>query len=131
MAARKPSILMQWLEARNALAAVKPLVEKERDLRKAVIDQYFPSPVEGNQYANVEGKALTLQYPYVRTVDEASLDALLPALKKAKVSVDDVIVYKPAIDTRVYRELTKAQRNLLDRALTIKPGSSSLTIKDI
>lgn len=125
-----PTTLEQWRAAKQAAAEVQDIIKEEQRLRKAVIDEWFEGMVEGSRSTIAEGFVLTLTQPFTRTIDVASLDSIKPALAKADVALDDVVLYEPKLQTKVYRMLTDKQRNLFDRALTIKPGSPTLALKE-
>lgn len=112
---------------------------KERELRAAIITQFFPAPTEGtnkNEATLADGRVakLTLKYPIERKVDEVELRTLFKAAREVEghllgaVNFDKLIRNKPELATKEYRDLTDEQRTLFDTCLLIKPGSAQLEL---
>lgn len=121
--------LEQWRLARIELESVVSIIAQERDARAKVIAAFFPIPDEGTNKCLLPGDwLLKASCPVNRDVDEAALLSSAEALHNAGISVGAVVDWKPRLRTRLYRELTKEQRELLDTTLTIKPGSYSLEL---
>lgn len=126
--AKQDASVTKWLAAKEKVdKSAKPLVEEERALRKLVIAKFFPRPRENTNLADCGTGALSLQQPYKRTIDEASLDANMNSLVQAGIPMDDIIVYVPKLNMEEYRKLTVAQRKKLDRCMTITLDSPSLS----
>ena len=119
--------LADWLAIQTKVKAAKKVLDEERALRKAVLEAYFPSPKEGTQSAPTEDGKLVLRYPYERAVDSDALEELHLKRVKAGVDLDSVINYSPKVNLTAYRDLTTTQTKMLDRCLTVKPGSMQLT----
>lgn len=117
--------LYQWYEKAEQL---KKLKAEEIELRKEVFGDYFPEPKEGTNKVEVEGNAqLVAQFPYNYTLDADSIDAGLEHVPKTYK--DNLVVWKPTLAIKVYRQLSKkARTGFTSECLTITPGSPSLTI---
>jgi hypothetical protein len=116
----------EWYELTQKMAEMKT---RELVLRNKIFNSYFPDPVEGTNNIPLEdGFVLKAQYKLNRTVDEAVLSEKAQEFKDAKIPVKDLVVLKPELSTRVYRELTEEQRALFDKALVIRPGTPQLEI---
>lgn len=106
------------------------LYKQEIVLRQMIVGTLFAKPKEGTNKMDIgNGYTLVADCKINRTVDEATYKAALPALRKAKVKVDDLVQYKPSLSTKVYRQLTAEQRKIVDKVITAKPGTPSLTIR--
>ncbi len=115
-----------WYKLTEELARVKVA---EMELRKKIFGAKFPSPVEGtNTIPLTEGWVLKGQYKIDRKVDEAAVVALTPVLKEHKIPIKELIIYKPELAIREYRNLDEAQMAIFNQVLLIKPGSPSLEI---
>lgn len=116
----------EWVQLQRELVAVK---EKELALRNIIFAELFPDPKEGtNTFDLPEGWKVKGTYKMTRTLDEAALPAVLETLRKKKVNVEDLIKYKPSLDTASYRKLADAHRSILEQAMTIKPATPSLEV---
>lgn len=119
-----------WNRAKENVSIIaKPLVEKEMVLRRAVAVAAFADPKEGTNKVDLPNNwQLKLTHPIDRRVLEAELDINIEQLKAAGINVDEVVRWKPELNTKAYRELTDEQRKLLDTVLNIKPGTPSLEL---
>lgn len=120
-------IVGQWFEARRQLALLKA---HELVLRDAVFKSAFPNPVEGssNKLGLGNGYQLTGKHVVNRTVDVALLSTLTGRLSAEGINVDLLFPQKPSLSKTEYNKLTAEQRGLVDNVLTIKNGSSDLSI---
>ena len=118
--------LVKWYQAAEQLKAAKSV---ELELRKQVIEEYFPTLEEGAQSVEIEGDAeLVCTQPYSYSVDSDTLDEGLEHIPKTKR--DKIVIWKPSMSVAVYRKLTKKARNAFTaECVTIKPGTPSLKIK--
>lgn len=128
--------LFDWYNAQAELARWK---SREALLRARMFKHYFPTPKEGTndlalgpllQAAGIEDDGRVLKGGHVinRSVDEAALLVLMPALNEKKIPVEKLIKRKPELAVGEYRKLTDEERNLFDQALVIKPGTPSLEV---
>lgn len=116
----------RWFQLRDLIATLK---QEEYFLRQILVRTFFPDWKEGtNRFTFPWGGVLVAQFGYDRKVDEASLDALRPELRKGKIPVDDLFIPKPHLAVRVYRTLTDEQRVLVDQALDIKESSPQVKL---
>ena len=122
-------LLQEWFTAAQAAEEAKAVLDRERELRQQVADAFFPSPVEGTNTSKLEnGWVIKSVHKLDRKVDEAVLPAVLLELRKHNINADLLFRYKPELNTKPYRELTKENRQLVDGALTIKPGLPTVTL---
>lgn len=118
--------LAKWWQLSKQLAELRA---EEMALRKEIFEECFPSPREGvNDYPLEAGYVLKGTYKLDRKLDEAALDSLAKELREEGVPVDSLVVYKPSLVTKEYRELTEEQRILFEQVITIKPASPSMAI---
>lgn len=117
--------LYQWYEKNEQLKVLKA---EELSLRKEVFAEYFPQPVEGTNRCDVEGGAqLVANFPYNYTLDPEAVEKGLEHVPQSQK--DTLVVMKPYLSTKVYRQLSKkARTGFTSECLTITPGSPSLQI---
>ena len=126
-----PETVKDWMEVKKKLAelmvTVKPLIQKERDLRNTVQQEIFPSPREGTNNAVLpNGGRLTFTYKLKRDIDEGVINLTLAELRDLGVRTDELVEWKPKLVTSLYRTLTDEQRHVMDHGLTTKPETPTL-----
>lgn len=145
--------LEEWYKLKELLDDTKT---KEFALRKKIYAHYFVvrdehgveiQPKEGtNNFELPDGFVLKAQRVINRSVDQGSLAALkqekielsekedLYEKEKERLALllelplDDLVRYKPELETREYRKLSDEARNVFDTALVIKDGTPQLDI---
>lgn len=123
------ALLRDWNTAVAQVAACKPIITQEQELRKAVMAEFFPVPKEGvNSLDMGQGWTLKGIYKIDRKVDEAALPAVKEKLRELGVNADTLIKYKPEVAITIYKALPEQARLIFDTALTIKPGSPTLEL---
>lgn len=145
-------MLGKWFTLKAQAAA---LVEQERAMRAALFAHFFPDAIEGtNSFTLPDGHVLKGKLPYDRKVDPAVVQTLKalrikdlePALAvqlnlagnnpeqlvtdALLLNVDALLKWKPELEVKPYRTLTKEQAMVFDRCLTIKPGSASMEVAE-
>lgn len=124
--------LQEWKNAVGRVAQVKALIEDERQLRKRVIELFFPTPKEGtNTFELNAGYKLKLTYPLDRKVDEAAISSVLERVRAMQANPDELLDFKPSLNLKAYRAfqtLHPEAVKVFDEALTTKPGSASLEL---
>lgn len=116
------ALLQEWYKHVQELA---PLKVREVLMRKDLRAFYFPAPQEGTNRLFIGGGCdLMLKHQIIRKVDEAALDASVKDLRKAKIKVDELFVYKPQLVKKEYEALTPEQREMVDAVLTISEGEA-------
>lgn len=124
--------LQEWSNARQAALDVKPIIEREMELRKEVMALFFPTPTEGvNSCELFQGWVLKGTHGLDRQVDEAALPAVKEKLRELQVNPDPLIVSKPSLDTKAYRVLVQTNpqaAKVFEEALTVKPKSPTLQL---
>lgn len=122
-------LLREWEAAVAAADAVKPLIEKEQELRKKVFARIFPNPAEGtNTLELAKGWKIKGAYKIERKIDKALLAAVSEEMRKIEVNPDLLVENEPKLKLAVYRELNDEQRHAFDKCLVIKPGSPTLEL---
>lgn len=118
--------LVKWYQAAEQLRAAKAV---ELELRKQVVEEFFPVLEEGAQSVEIDGDAkLVCTLPYSYSVDADTLNEGLTHIPATKQ--DKIVIWKPSMSLAVYRKLTKKARNAFTaECITIKPGTPSLKIK--
>lgn len=129
----KRALLIEWSQAQAKLAEIKPLVENELRLRKRVMEEYFPTPVEGvNTFPLESGWELKGTYKIDRRVDAAALSAVSVELRGIGVNADSLVRFKPELETAAYRTLVQISpeaAKVFEKALISKPASPSIELK--
>lgn len=155
--AEQQAKLQEWQEAAAKVAECKPLIDKERELRKEAFAMLFPEPKEGtNTVELANGWVLKGTYPIERKVDAAlvqqlrtlRVDELGPellaklcidphavaaapstlVLEALRLNVDELLNYEPKLVVKQFRQLTAEQELLFSRCLDSKPGSIAMEI---
>lgn len=119
--------LQAWYQKKQQLDTLKTHEHLER---VAISGFYFPNPREGANRMDLGGGFdLLLQAGFNYKVNEEDLDNVKATdIKKLKLPWDDLFVYKPSLDMKTYRALSKAQKRFVDGLLDIKPSSPQLKI---
>lgn len=120
-------LLQEWYIDKKKLSELK---EAEGFARRRLVLFYFPSPNEGTNRLDLgAGYDLLLKHGYEYKVDEAAVDQVTQAqIKKHKLPWDDLFVYKPTLNKRVYNELSAEQQAFVQSLLDITPSSPQLDI---
>jgi hypothetical protein len=117
--------ILEWEKLKKQ---VSELVEQEREMRKEIISECFPTLDEGTNKYHLGGKFnLVADQPIDRNIDEATWLAFQDKMRKLKIA-EDIAKWKPKLNVALYRKLTDKQRILVDNCLIIKPGSVSLKV---
>jgi len=119
--------LQTWWGLKQGLKDSK---QEEHLLREEAYEYYFPNPHEGvNRLDLGGGFDLKTNVSYIYKVDEAAVEQVTQAqIKKHKLPWDELFVYKPVLDKKVYNNLTAEQQKFVDALLDIKPGAVNLDI---
>lgn len=119
----------------NALQEIQEIDARARldkarkaELKEWVVKELFPKPKEGTNKMEVADIQLDYKYTIDRIVDNVVFQNVYDQLLKYKVPVDDLVLWKPTLATKPYRNLTLQQLKIVDTFVTAKPGSSTLTI---
>lgn len=121
----------QYMDVREQLEGVKPLLETERKLRTELFNLLVPNPEEGTTRVDApDGKLLEFNYGFNRKVDEAAFDVIQRDLLQDGIDIRGALRYKPEVDLKYYRKLDPALQHKVDQALTVTPKTPSLTVKD-
>lgn len=130
---KRGQLLSDWLAAQAQVASFKPAIEKEMELRKAVMAEFFPLPKEGvNTFPLAEGWVLKGTYKIDRKVDVAAIPAVYAKLREMGVNPDPLLEYKPSLVSSAYKSLATINpeaAHVFDQALTIKPASPTVELK--
>lgn len=126
-------LLIEWTQAQAKLAEVKPLVENEMRLRKQVMTEYFPTPVEGVNTCQLEsGWEMKATYRIDRKIDEAALPAINTELREMSVNPDRLVRAKLELDLTAYKSLVQINpqaAKVFEKAMISKPASPSLELR--
>lgn len=121
--------LEEWRLAQVAAAEVKPVIEREQQLRKEVIALFFPTPKEGtNKAPLLAGWELKCDYKVDRKIEEPAFPAVAAKFKEMGLNVELCIGYDIKLKVKQYKELTEEQKKIFDQCLIIKPGSHTLSL---
>lgn len=116
--------IQEWVDAANELNAAR---DKESQLRKEIFGEHFPDPKEGTNTVNLDnGWKLKAVHKLNRTLDKAALPAVLKEMEEG--SEERLINYKPELKLKEYKALAEAQKQILNQAVTTKPGTPSLEL---
>lgn len=121
------SLLQEWYVDKKKLSELK---QSEGFTRRRLVSFYFPSPNEGTNRLDLGGGYdLLLKHDYDYKVDEAAVEQVTQAqIKKHKLPWDDLFVYKPTLNKRVYNDLSSEQQAFVQSLLDIKESSPQLDI---
>lgn len=132
VAKTKEQVLQAWLDASNALTAAKAV---EADLRTQVVAMYPFEADEGTERIPLnngyELKVVKKLNYTLNNKDDATDKALtkLEAMgERGKLIADRLVSWKPTLSISEYRELSAAERGIIDEVLTIKPGLPTLEL---
>lgn len=115
---------------------------KEMDLRKEIVEKFFPEGLEeGKNNMKLEwGKQLGYTRNISRKADKAQLRAALeteaqklaedPSYKSNILPlIEEVISYDPVVSNSAYKELSPESQALLADIITIKDGAPTLALE--
>lgn len=124
--------LQAWLDAKNALDAAKAT---EMELRSKVIEgfNFDPKKAAGTEYADLaNGWRLKAVKKQNYNLDKDKTDAALSELEKSgsdgQFIADRLVKWKPDLSIAEYRKLNATHKAIIDRVLTVTPGSPSLEL---
>ena len=133
--------LMLWQAKAKELETVKAA---ELVLRNEVFRLAFANPKEGtNSIEMGNGYQLKAVYKYNYSLSESkqprnggtpfattvALNAIEALGNEGKFLAERVVTWKPELSIKEYRDLDPKYKVLLDKALTITPGTPALSIK--
>ena len=120
------STYLETLERWHQLkATIKSLQEQEKALRIGLFDGSFKKPVEGvNKMTLPDGRELKGTHKINRKVDQGAVPKIPAGLRGR------VFQIKYSLIMSVYKKLSPTERNKVDHALEIKPGTPTLDLKD-
>ena len=121
-------ILMQWIEAKEALDLAK---KKEALLRNMVVNAFFKEQKEGTNNGELgNGYVLKLKQNYIRSfVDNLPVEEMLAKL--AALGFEDgekYIKFKPSLVLTEYRKLEGDRKIAFDTMLEIKASLPSIEL---
>lgn len=119
--------LQDWFIKKQKLSELK---QEEHLQRAALATFYFPAPKEGTNRLDLGGGYdLKLVHSYNVTVDEAAVEQVTQAqIKKHKLPWDELFVYKPSLNKKVFNKLSAEQQKFVQTLLDSEPGSPQLDI---
>lgn len=121
--------LTEWQNIKAQLAAMTPLVLREKQIREQVFGFAFPTPKEGtNKYDLPASWVLEGKLQIARTIDEAVLSVVKERLRAEGFNADPIVRFKPEVAVKEYKAMPEAQRLIFDTCLTIKPQLPSLAL---
>lgn len=117
------TMLQEWYALQTQLAELKA---KEIDLRRLMVSYYYPAPTVGTNRMDLGGGYdLKLDFGYDYKVDEAALDGVTKTdIKKHKLPMDELVVFKPVLSVKVFNSLTDDQREFVEEAFLEKKEKS-------
>lgn len=126
-------LLLAWQKARDELSKA---AANEITLRRNVIASFFPTTKpdeEGTRnYELGNDWRLKAVFKLNYNVDKKNVDTMLDQLEKSgddgKFIAERIINWSPSLSVKEYRELSDAQKKIVDTVITIKPGTPSLEI---
>lgn len=126
------NLIENWQSVNKQIEELKKLKEEEKVLRKQIVEKFFGKVEEGlNVYHSVEDSLiLKVTHKLNRKIDPEELERL-----KTDPDFDEIanncIKYKPQLDARKYKTLSKEDKRIFDHALIISDGSNTLDIKKV
>jgi hypothetical protein len=134
----KDKVLLEWQAAKQAMDITKG---REMSLRLAVFELLVPNPIEGmNTVALGNGYELKAEHNFnyklgEKAEVEAALDEIEACGTEGKFIAERLVKWKAEPSVTEYRKLDTESANhrqiktIIDRVLTIKPGTPALEIK--
>lgn len=117
--------LYRWYEVRQQLDRIK---EEERELRDAVVNEFFAELDTGTERIDVPGDAtLVCTRSMNYRLDETALEEALKAVPKTKK--DKLVRWKPSLDKRTYDSLSAKAKQGFDEAVIATPGAPSIKLE--
>lgn len=131
------NVMLEWRRAKDELDECK---EREAALRRAVFEVKFPNKTEGTQRVEL-GKGYKLKAVYPMTYNCGTkpddlakvtngLNELAALGEEAKFIAQRVVKWMPEISITEYRQLKPEYKMIVDKFVTIKPGSPQLEIEE-
>lgn len=130
-------VMLEWQKSKAELDACK---EREAALRRAVFEVKFPTKKEGTQRIELgNGYHLKAVYPMTyncgtKPDDLAKvtngLNELAALGEEAKFIAQRVVKWMPEVSISEYRQLKPEYKMIVDKFVTIKPGSPQLEIEE-
>jgi hypothetical protein len=115
-----------WFKAAEELKHARA---KEILLRNRIARHFFPEAKEGtNTHVLPDGYQLKWVHKIDRNIDVGPYTVLRDQMLAAKIALDSVVLWKPDLAIKEYRELTEEQMKLFDQCLVIKPSQGALSI---
>ena len=121
-------ILMQWVEAKEALDLAK---KKEALLRNMVVNSFFKEQKEGTSNCQLgNGYVLKLKQNYIRSfVDNLPVEEMLAKLSALGFEDGEkYIKFKPSLVLTEYRKLEGDRKIAFDTMLEIKASLPSIEL---
>lgn len=122
--------LEQWETIKDIMGILK---ERELTLRTALMASTFKAPKEGANRAKLrDGRVLVATHKVNRSVDSTKLPQIDQELAAMRSNYRTTEFFKTRHDLLLtdYRSAPPNIQQLLDRAITLKPGTPNLEIKD-
>lgn len=122
--------LAEWLDVRDAL---KPLQEREKELRLQLFAAAFPEPREGaNNYPLPTGQKFVGTHKTTRSVEEKKIGEVDQLLQASGSNYRVGHFLKPSYSLKAteYKQAPANVRAILDRMITTKPAMPVIEVKD-
>lgn len=129
-----PQDLAEWYRLKEELTRIKA---SEMLLRTKIYHALFKEPVEGtNTLPLNDGWVMKAKRVINRSIDQAALlvnsqedpETHMSALTSHGINPASLVVWKPELVLKAYRELTEEQQKIFNECLVIKDGSPDLSI---
>lgn len=126
--------LAEWYRLKEELTRVKA---SEMLLRTKIYHALFKDPVEGtNSIPLNDGWVMKAKRVINRSIDQAALlvnsqedpETHMSVLTAHGINPANLVVWKPELALKAYRELTAEQQAIFNECLVIKDGSPDLSI---
>ena len=123
--------MVEWYNAVQKIEEMKPIVARERELRKKIFETLFPDYVEGagNKCVMPDGFTMQANVSITRKVDKPSLIANSAMFRQKGIDVDDLVETDPKLNVAKYKKLDKELKNIFQQCVIEKPGSTALALK--
>lgn len=138
-----PELSLKILQWQNKAKELEVIKAEELALRLEVFKMAFASPKEGmNNFDLGNGYTLKAEHKYNYNLSESkqprnggepfattkALNAIEALGNEGKFLAERVVNWKPELSIKEYRDLDQKYKALIDKALTITPGTPSLKI---
>ena len=120
-------LVNEWYKLTTQLDELKA---KEAELRKQVMQNCFPDPVEGsaNKLSLGDGFIVQMEHKISRKLDETAFLASRTALESEGFEVEKLVKTKIELNASAYKKLEADRKHIFAQFVTEKPATGSIKV---